>query len=196
MAEGTAGGRGGAGPATGAVLLVSSATVAFGLLFGFSTAIVAGVLDDIAGAFALDTGGTEAVVAVLVAACFVGAILASPLSARLGRRSALGIAAVLGLAGYAAILLAPTLPVLVAGRIAIGLGVGLSSMVAPMYAAEATPARVRGAVVSLSQLAITSGILAAYATPLVLADALAWNGLVGSGIAVAAGCLAVALAIP
>lgn len=178
------------------VFLVASVTLVFGLLFGYSTAMLAGVLDDVAGRFALDTPSTEAIVAVLVFSCFVGAILASPVSARIGRRAALAIASLLAFGGYGAILAGPNLEVLVIARIAIGLAVGLSSMVAPMYAAEATAPRLRGAVVSIYQLAITIGILAAYAMPLFLSALLAWYQLIGIGIIIGCLGLAVALAIP
>ncbi len=196
MAEPAAARAGAAGALSASVLLVASVTVSFGLLFGFSTAVIAGVLDEVAGAYGLDTGGTEAVVASLVISCFFGAILASPISARLGRKTALAIAGVLALGGYAAILAGPSLPVLVAARVAIGLAVGLSSMVGPMYAGEATPPRLRGAVVSLYQLAVTLGILAAYATSLFLIDALAWYRLIGLGVAIGALGILVAVLVP
>ncbi|WP_226581751.1 sugar porter family MFS transporter [Acuticoccus sediminis] len=196
MADPAAHGGRRSGAIAAPVLLTGAVTTVFGLMFGFSTAVIAGVLDDVAAVYGLDTGATEAVVTSLVISCFFGAILASPLSARLGRKPALAIAGVLALAGYAAILAGPTLAVLVAGRIAIGLAVGLSSMVAPMYAAEATPARFRGAVVSLYQLAVTVGILAAYATPLFLSAALVWNQLVGLGVIIGVMGIVVAFAVP
>jgi SP family galactose:H+ symporter-like MFS transporter len=69
-------------------------------------------------------------------------------------------------------------------------------MVAPMYAAEDVAPDLRGAIVSLYQLAITIGILAAYATPLFLNALLAWHQLIGIGIIIGCLGLAVTLAIP
>ncbi|WP_238123668.1 MULTISPECIES: sugar porter family MFS transporter [unclassified Xanthobacter] len=162
----------------------------FGVLFGFSTASIAGVVGDIAAAFALSTRATEMVVTALLLGCFIGAALAAPLSARIGRKPSCLIAAGLAIAGYALIPLgqqaAPGPAMLVAARMLIGLGVGLSSMVVPMYAAEATPARHRGAVVSLFQLAITIGILVGYAVPLALHDRASWQVMLGGGIVIAA----------
>ncbi len=76
--------------------------------------------------------------------------------------------------GYGRTLFHPGLWWVVGARVLIGLAVGLSSMVGPMYAGEATPARHRGSVVSLFQLAVTLGILAAYTVPLLIDDPARW----------------------
>nr|WP_229645383.1 MFS transporter [Xanthobacter autotrophicus] len=154
-----------------------------GMLFGFSTASIAGVVGTISEAFALSTRATEMMVTSLLAGCFVGAVLAAPISQRIGRRPSCLLAATLAFAGYALVPLgqamAPGVGMLVAARIFIGLGVGLSSMVVPMYAAEVTPARHRGAVVSLFQLAVTIGILLGYAVPLALTGHATWAQMLG-----------------
>lgn len=179
-----------------ALCLVGSVPLAFGLLFGFSTAIIAGVLDDVVAVYDLSTGATEEVVAVLVFSAFVGALVASPISRRFGRRTALLLAAALAMLGYAIILLEPERTTFIFARIVVGLAVGLSSMVAPMYAGEATPARYRGAVVSIFQLAVTLGILAAYATPLFLGMYFGWFQLIGIGVAIGGFGALSALAVP
>lgn len=178
-----------------AVVKVGAVTIAFGLLFGFSTAVIAGVLDGIVGGFQLTTRQAELTVAILVASCFVGAVAAGPLSARLGRRLSLWLAAVLASGGYALVTLDPHFPALLTARVLIGLGVGLASMVAPMYAGEASPERQRGAVVSLFQLAITLGMLGAYGLPLMLGTE-NWQLVIGSGLAVTALCLLTLLLVP
>jgi SP family galactose:H+ symporter-like MFS transporter len=148
--------------------------IAFGLLFGFGITSIAGVLDQLTTLFNLDTSGQETLVSVLVAACFFGALLAGPLSARLGRHPAMILAATLALLGYVVIALQPSFHLLIGARVVIGLSIGLSSMVVPLYAAESTAATHRGAVVSLFQLAITAGILCAYTSALLLGSR--WNG--------------------
>ena len=152
-----------------------------GLLFGYSTASIAGWLDEIGREFALDTAGKEAATVTLVICCFIGAIAAGPLARRFGRRMALLCAFALAGAGYALTLTHPGLTGLLAARVVIGLAVGLSSMVAPMYAGEATPAKYRGSIVSLFQLAVTVGILAAYAVPLWMDDPAQWALGIGLG---------------
>ncbi|MEP1185872.1 MAG: MFS transporter, partial [Roseibium sp.] len=77
-----------------------------------------------------------------------------------------------------------------------GLSVGLSSMAGPMYAGEATPARFRGSVVSLFQLAVTMGILAAYTVPLVIDDPASWATGIGLGGAIALAGFAALLMVP
>lgn len=186
------------------LLLTAGLVLVFGVLFGFSTASIAGVVGAISDAFSLSTRATEMMVTSLLAGCFVGAALAAPVTRRIGRRPSCFAAAVLAVAGYALVpvgqMIAPGVGMLVAARILIGLGVGLSSMVVPMYAAEVTPARHRGAVVSLFQLAITVGILAGYAVPLALHGAsswaASWQAMLGGGILIALACLLAVLPLP
>ncbi|MHC5653847.1 sugar porter family MFS transporter [Stappia sp. ICDLI1TA098] len=186
-------------PATGMRLYLALSRVSFlttcaGLLFGYSTASLAGWLDEIGLEFSLGTSGKESVTVSLVICCFLGAILAGPLSRAWGRRVTLLCAFGLAGAGYAFTLTHPDLSGLVAARVLIGLSVGLSSMAAPMYAGEATPARYRGSVVSLFQLAVTIGILAAYAVPLWMEDPAKWSLGIGLGGVIAlAGLVALAL---
>ncbi len=176
-----------------ALYRVSFLTICCGLLFGYSTASIAGWLDEIAREFGLDTSGKEYFTVSLVFFCFVGAVAAGPLARAFGRRVTLLIAFGLAACGYGLTLFHPGLWWLVGARVLIGLAVGLSSMVGPMYAGEATPARHRGSVVSLFQLAVTLGILAAYAVPLVIDDPARWAPAIGGGGLIAiAGVLALA----
>lgn len=182
------------------LLLTSGLVLLFGILFGFSTASIAGVVGTISQVFALSTRATEMVVTSLLAGCFVGAAVAAPVSAQIGRRPSCLLAAALAVAGYILVPvgqeMAPGPGMLVAARILIGLGVGLSSMVVPMYAGEVTPARHRGAVVSLFQLAITIGILIGYAVPLALMGKASWPAMLGCGVLIAVLCGAVVLVLP
>lgn len=180
---------------TGAIYRVSALVVSFGLLFGFSTASIAGVLDKIISSLSMTTAASELLVSALVAGCFVGAVGAGFLSAKLGRRKTLLLAAGLAAPGFAAMIILPTYSALLGARFLVGLAVGLSSMVVPMYAAEATPSRYRGAVVSIFQLAITAGIMLAYGISFLFMGA-RWELILGSGLAVVALCLASILLLP
>ncbi|MEP1932767.1 MAG: sugar porter family MFS transporter [Roseibium sp.] len=186
-------------PATGMQLYLALGCVSFlttcaGLLFGYSTASIAGWLDEIGREFDLGTSGKEYVTVSLVFCCFLGAIVAGPIAKAWGRRVTLLCAFVLAGAGYGFTLTHPDLGGVVVARILIGLSVGLSSMAAPMYAGEATPARFRGSVVSLFQLAVTMGILAAYTVPLVMDDPAKWALGIGLGGVIAlAGLVALTL---
>ncbi|MCR9087816.1 MAG: sugar porter family MFS transporter [Rhodobacteraceae bacterium] len=184
------------GSAWRGLLRAGSVSICFGLVFGFSTAIIAGVLDDVAKAYALGTAATETMVAALVFSAFLGAIAASPVTSYLGRRAGLGLASLLVLGGYTVILFEPDARLFMAARIAIGFAVGLSSMAAPMYAGEASPTRYRGAIVSMFQLAVTLGILAAYALPLFFFGTLAWFQIIGTGVVIGGAALVVTLVVP
>lgn len=161
---------------------VAFLVLCFGLTFGFGTASIAGVLDTLRVHFQLDTRDEQMLVASLVVACFFGAAAAGPISARYGRKRAILVAVAFGIVGYALILGGPGLPLLIAARILAGFAIGLSSMVVPMYAAEAAVAKHRGAVVALFQLAVTSGILVAYGVSLAFSEAASWHLLLGAGI--------------
>ncbi|MBN8945151.1 MAG: sugar porter family MFS transporter [Rhizobiales bacterium] len=176
-----------------ATLLVILMVTFSGILFGYGTASIAGVLDHLKQQFAIDLLQEQILVACIPGASFVGAVIAGPLSAMRGRRPALLIAFILAGTGFLVTLTAPAYAWLIAARVLVGLAIGLSAMVTPMYAAEITPAHRRGAVVALFQLAITAGILIAYGTPLGLASA-PWSVILGLGIVPAAcGFLVVAL---
>lgn len=178
-------------------LIRTAALVAcFGLLFGFGISSIAGVLTLLASDFALDAAGQELLVAALIVACFFGAVLAAPLSARYGRRPTMWLAALSALLGYALMLTEPDYMRLIMIRFVLGFSVGLSSMVVPMYAAEITPAKHRGAVVALFQLAITAGILLAYGVALLFIDQWTWASILSVGLLPAAGACVLLLTLP
>lgn len=169
--------------------------VTFGLLFGFSTASIAGVLDRVVATLSLKTQQAEILVATLVVGCFVGAAAAGVLSARLGRRKSLAISVVLAAPGFAAMVLLEGYYPLLCARFLVGLAVGLSAMVVPMYAAEVTPSRFRGAVVSLFQLAVTAGIMLAYGIAFAFMGA-PWPMILGSGLLIVLACGGALLLLP
>ena len=155
-----------------------------------------GVLDALAERFDLDTAAQEILVSILVICCFVGAMLAGPLSARYGRRVCMLFAAALMILCYVLILGEPTYTGLLVARCGLGLGIGLSSMVVPMYAAEVTIARQRGAVVALFQLAITGGILIAYSVSFLFALTWPWTHVLGVGVVFAVAALLLVRSLP
>ncbi|KUL93294.1 sugar transporter [Bosea sp. WAO] len=163
------------------IKLILTLILAGGIAFGFGITSVSGVLDIIKSEFELSEIGEQFVVGILVLGCFVGAAIAGPISARWGRRRTIMLAVALGGLGYTLILAGIGFSGLLLGRSLAGLCIGLISMVVPMYAAETTPAQRRGAVVSMFQLAITLGILAAYGMTLAFAASVPWPILLGAG---------------
>jgi len=93
--------------------------------------------------------------------CLLGALVAGALSDRFGRKKLLLLAACLFAATSIGNALAPTFSIFIAWRILGGVAIGLASNLSPMYIAEIAPAQMRGKLVSINQLTIVVGILAA-----------------------------------
>ncbi|MGN6169496.1 MAG: sugar porter family MFS transporter [Solirubrobacteraceae bacterium] len=150
-----------------------------GLLFGYDTGVISGALLFIPNDFKLSPFLEGAIVAGLLLGAMIGAASAGRLSDRLGRRRLIMIAAVVFTGGALLAALAPTVWVLIAARLIIGLAVGSAALVVPLYLAEIAPAEVRGAITSLNQLMIVGGILAAYVVNAILASSGNWRLMLG-----------------
>ncbi|WP_341843067.1 sugar porter family MFS transporter [Chitinophaga caseinilytica] len=135
-----------------------------GLLFGFDMAVISGALLFVKDQFQLTDAVQGWFVSSALVGCIAGVAVSGVLSDRLGRKKMLAAAAVLFLLSAAGSALSPGFTVLVLARIAGGVGVGIASIVAPLYISEIAPAHIRGRLVTLYQLAITAGILLAYLT--------------------------------
>ncbi len=143
--------------------LVGALVLTAGLLFGYDQGVISGALDGIDHSFSLSTLMVEVVTSWVTLGALVGALVGGSLADRLGRRLTIVGAALLFLAGGIAEAVAPVTAVLVMGRLIVGLGVGVASVAAPLYASEMAPARLRGRFISTYQFGITFGIFVAYA---------------------------------
>ncbi|QAY76641.1 sugar porter family MFS transporter [Sphingosinicella sp. BN140058] len=144
-----------------------------GLLFGFDTAVIAGTTGALRDAFALSPSGLGAVVSAALWGTLVGALGAGIPGDRFGSRAVLGWIALLYVLSAAGSALSWNLESLFFFRFLGGLAIGGSSVLAPVYIAEISPAARRGALVGLFQLNIVIGILAAYLSNFLVAQALA-----------------------
>ncbi|MDD2679477.1 MAG: sugar porter family MFS transporter, partial [Candidatus Omnitrophica bacterium] len=133
-----------------------------GLLFGYDTGVISGAILFIKDQFNLTSQLEERVVSAVLLGAVIGAAFSGAIADRLGRRRSIVITALLFSAGAVGCAFAPSIPVLVACRLLIGLAIGVASYVAPLYISEISPANVRGALVSLNQLMITCGIVVSY----------------------------------
>lgn len=150
-------------PGRGATLratLISAAAALGGFLFGYDTAVINGAVDAIRGAFALDATQVGFAVSCALLGSALGAWYAGPFADRFGRVRTMKVAAVLLAASALAAGLAASVWTLVLWRFVGGIGVGVASVIAPAYIAEVAPARIRGRLGSLQQLAIVLGIFA------------------------------------
>ncbi|KAI5081840.1 hypothetical protein GOP47_0001583 [Adiantum capillus-veneris] len=148
------------------LLLLTFAAGLGGLLFGYDTGVISGALLYIRDDFkSVDKSKflQETIVSMAIAGAIFGAGVGGWINDKFGRKPALLAADVLFLIGAVLMAIAPHPSVLIVGRVFVGLGVGAASMTAPLYIAEASPARYRGALVTANVLFITSGQFFSYA---------------------------------
>jgi MFS transporter, SP family, arabinose:H+ symporter len=133
-----------------------------GLLFGFDTAVIAGTTHSLSQIFNLTPWTLGITVSIALWGTVAGALSAGLIGQRLGGRNALRIMAVLYIVSALGCAFAWNWPVLVVFRFIGGLGIGGSSVLAPVYIAELAPADLRGRLVGMFQINIVLGILLAY----------------------------------
>ncbi len=133
-----------------------------GFLFGFDTAVVSGTTDLIKNQYGLDDVLLGWYVSSGLAGCVLGVIIAGFLSDGFGRKKALMGSAILFCLSAIGCAITGTFTLLVISRLVGGIGVGIASILSPMYISEISPQNKRGMLTSLYQLAITAGILTAF----------------------------------
>lgn len=139
------------------------ATVAIGgLLFGFDTAVISGAIQPLKAQFALNTVMEGWLVSSGLAGCIIGVLATGLLSDRIGRKKTIVLAGAMFLLSAVGCAFAPSVTMVVFSRMLGGVGVGMASVISPMYITEFADAGKRGRMVSYYQLAITVGILLAY----------------------------------
>jgi SP family galactose:H+ symporter-like MFS transporter len=161
------------------ITIIAAVAALGGLLFGFDTGIIAGAMLFIVPDFHLGPAEQGLVVSAVTFGALFGALVGGSFSDSIGRRPTNIIAGISFIGGSLLSAIAPNVEVLVASRVIIGLAIGLTSVAAPMYIAELAPPRQRGRLVSLFQLAVTTGILVSYIVDRALAPEHAWRWMLG-----------------
>jgi MFS transporter, SP family, arabinose:H+ symporter len=133
-----------------------------GLLFGFDTAVISGTVERVREQFALSDLMEGWFTSSALVGCVLGAAIAGMLGDRFGRKPVLIGAAALFLLSALYSTIPRTFDVLVSARLACGVGIGLASVIAPLYISEFAPPKWRGRLVAFYQLSIVMGILLAY----------------------------------
>ena len=174
---GGAGSPGGPDATAGAVVKlnpkvvgISIAAAVGGFLFGFDTSVINGAVNALSDEFSLGAGLTGFAVSSALLGCAVGAWFAGSLSTRYGRIPVMVIAAILFFISAIGSGIAFGVWDLIIWRVVGGLGVGAASVIAPAYIAEVAPAKYRGRLGSLQQLAIVLGIFAALLSNAIIAN--------------------------
>jgi len=153
----------------GTAVRIAGVAALGGLLFGYDSAVINGAVASIQSHFNINDASLGLAVASALLGAAAGAMTAGRLADRIGRISVMKIAAVLFFISAIGTGLAPSVWMIVLFRIVGGVGVGVASVIAPAYIAETSPARIRGRLGSLQQLAIVSGIFISLAIDYVLA---------------------------
>ena len=133
-----------------------------GILFGYDTAVISGTTEVVKMQFGLSTGGEGWYVGCALIGSILGVLAAGMLSDFLGRKKTMLISAVLFSVSAIGCAVCGNFTQLVIYRMIGGFGIGIVSIVSPIYISEVSPAHVRGTMVSLYQLFITIGFLLAY----------------------------------
>ncbi|MBQ8501941.1 MAG: sugar porter family MFS transporter [Bacteroides sp.] len=133
-----------------------------GFLFGYDTAVISGTTSQVSQIFGLDTLEQGWYVGCALIGSIAGVLCAGVLSDKLGRKLTMVISAILFTASAVGCAFCANFDQLVVYRIVGGVGIGIVSIVSPLYISEVSVARYRGQMVSLYQLAVTVGFLGAY----------------------------------
>jgi sugar porter (SP) family MFS transporter len=153
------------------LFLPASVAAIGGLLFGFDTAVINGAIVFLKSQFHWTDSQTEIAASSLLLGCVAGASLAAFTSDRFGRKRVLLAAAALFTLSSLGSALPNNLIQFVVARVIGGLAIGIASTLSPLYIAEISPAKSRGLMVSLNQLAIVVGILLSYSVNYLLTGA-------------------------
>ncbi|MFZ1179848.1 MAG: sugar porter family MFS transporter [Mycobacterium sp.] len=160
-------------------MLVGLTGASVGVIYGYDLAIIAGAQLFVTEEFGLTTPQQELLTTMVVIGQITGAFGAGVLANAIGRKKSV----VLLLVAYAmfALLgaLSASLPMLLMARFLLGLTIGVSVVVVPVYVAESAPAAVRGSLLTSYQLATVSGLILGYLTGYLLADTHSWRWMLG-----------------
>jgi len=168
---------------SGYIIGISFISALGGYLFGFDFAVISGALPFLRTAFGLTKLGEGFLTGSLALGCIVGCLIAGAIADQFGRKPGLLTAALIFAVSSLGMAFSNSLSVFIAMRFAAGIGVGMASMLSPMYIAEISPAAVRGRNVAINQLTIVLGILITNLVNYSLADkgVEAWRWMFGMG---------------
>ncbi len=156
----------------GYLVFLSIVAALGGFLFGYDTAVISGTITQVTELFRLDTLQQGWYVGCALTGSIAGVLFAGVLSDKLGRKLTMILSAILFSTSALGCALCTDFTQLVVYRIIGGIGIGIVSIVSPLYISELAVAQYRGRLVSLYQLAVTIGFLGAY---LVNFQLLAWS---------------------
>jgi sugar porter (SP) family MFS transporter len=168
------------------VYLATAISALGGMLFGYDIGVISGAILFIKKEFSLSPGMEEIVVSSVLLGSLIGAVAGGVLADRLGRRRLLIVTAIVFGLGAIGAALAPGTASLIAARVIAGAAIGIASFVAPLYISEIAPVAIRGKLVSINQVALTSGIVISYCIDYAFAGTQAWRWMFAMAVIPAA----------
>ncbi|MGI8960278.1 MAG: sugar porter family MFS transporter [Bryobacteraceae bacterium] len=146
-----------------------------GMLFGYDIGVISGAILFINKQFSLSPGMEEIVVSSVLLGSLIGAAAGGMLADRLGRRRLSIATAIVFCLGGAGAALAPDTAWLIIARVVAGVAIGVASFVSPLYISEIAPVGIRGKLVSINQVALTTGIVVSYLIDYAFAPSQDWR---------------------
>lgn len=167
-----------------------------GLIYGYDQGAISGAILYIKHQYHLSTFKQEVVTSAVVAGMVIGALIAGRIANAIGRKRTMVVISI----GYAVFAAASGIPVglgwLIGSRFLLGMAVGLSVVGVPLFIAESVPARIRGRMVIIYQIATTTGILIAYFVDLGFAHSKNWEAMLAMSAVAALVILCVVIRLP
>jgi len=180
----------------GFILRISSIAGLGGVLYGYDMGIIAAAAIFVKRTWALSTLMEELVVSIVLIGAMIGAIVGGAIADRIGRRATLVWAGGIFIAGSLLAPLSANVFVLIVARAIIGIGIGFTSVTAPVYVSELAPPQSRGMLIGLYQFALTVGIALANLVGYWLAAQQAWRLMFGIAVVPTVFFLGVILTVP
>ena len=180
----------------GFILRVSSIAGLGGVLYGYDMGIIAAAAIFVKRTWALSTLMEELVVSIVLIGAMIGAIVGGAIADRIGRRATLVWAGGIFIVGSVLAPLSANVLVLIVARAIIGIGIGFTSVTAPVYVSELAPPQSRGMLIGLYQFALTVGIALANLVGYWLAAQQAWRLMFGIAVVPTVFFLGVILTVP
>ncbi len=180
----------------GFILRISSIAALGGVLYGYDMGIIAAAVLFVKHTFALSALMEELVVSIVLIGAMIGAIVGGAVADRIGRRATLVWAAGIFIVGSLLAPLSTSVAMLIVARAIIGIGIGFTSVTAPVYVSELAPPQSRGMLIGLYQFALTVGIALANLVGYWLAAQQAWRLMFGVAVVPTLFFLIVSLTVP
>lgn len=150
-----------------------------GLLFGYDTGVISGAILFIQKQYGLSSTMEEVVVSSVLVGAIIGAVIGGALTDKYGRRKMIILAGIIFTISAIGTAFSPSVSWLIGGRLISGIGIGIASFISPMYIGELVPAKVRGSLVAVNMLAITTGIVVAYLVDYAFSGHKEWRYMFG-----------------